>query len=173
MSFAKYPPTNATGSHPLTGWMVLGALLAFFGTVAAVNAAMIYYAVSTFRGEQEAKPYEHGLAYGKDIEAAQVQDELHWEVSAKLSRADASRQASIEIAMKDAQEQDLTGLTVNASLDFATDKKLDRHIALTETTPGHYRGELAVIRDGQWNLVIEAGRDGKRVFLSRNRVALH
>ena len=58
--------TGADKGKPLTGWKVLAMLLAFFGVVGAVNAVMVYSALSTFSGEVEAHPYEHGLAYNRE-----------------------------------------------------------------------------------------------------------
>ena len=53
------------------GWMVLATLVAFFGTIFVANGSLVYYALSTFSGDRRRDPYEHGLAYDKDIAAAQ------------------------------------------------------------------------------------------------------
>ena len=154
----------------LTGGMVLFYLLAFFATIAVVNATMVYFALSTFRGEQEAHPYEHGLAYGKDIAAARVQAALNWHVSAHVGHEGQGADV-LDVTFRDAQDQNLTGLSVAASFEFATDKRRDRQVTLSEVEPGHYRGTFTA-QSGVFDLAIDAERDGYSLFRSRNRVSL-
>jgi nitrogen fixation protein FixH len=153
----------------LTGLAFLAILLGTFAVVASVNGTMVYYALSTFRGEVDPHPYEHGLAYNKDITAAEAQDALHWHVSADVTGRSSTR--TVEAIFRDSTNQPLTGLTVTASLEFATDMTRDRHVTLTETTSGIYRGTLAVPA-GQWDLVINGKRGAKQMFRSRNRIAI-
>lgn len=160
-----------TAGFTLRGWMVLTLLLNFFGVVAGVNAVMIHYAVSTFRGEQEASPYEHGLAFNKDIEAAREQEALGWKVSASVSR-NAGGAALVEVVVTDAAQSPVTGLAFSGELDSPADKKLDKHLMLAEAAPGVYSGSVAS-NAGQWDLLLEARRDGAPMFRSKNRVLLH
>jgi nitrogen fixation protein FixH len=146
-------------------------LTAFFGTVICANGALVYYALSTFSGEQEASPYEHGLAYDKDIAAALEQDARGWRVSVDALRSDAGPQSLIDVTMRDSRDQPLRGLAVTATLQFPADKKLDRRVALIEFSPGEYRAD-AHVQPGQWELVIDARQSGERVFRSRNRIIL-
>jgi nitrogen fixation protein FixH len=155
----------------LKGWMVLTLLLGAFGVVAGVNAVMIHYAIATFRGEQETSPYEHGLAYGKDIEAAHAQEALGWHASAGVSR-NADGNALVEVDVTDASQMPVSGLAFISALDSPIDKKLDKHLSLLETAPGVYSGRVAADA-GQWDLLLEASRDGARVFRSKNRITLH
>ena len=74
-------------------------------------------------------------------------------------------------AIRDANNEALSGLQVSAGLEFPTDKHLDRRIGLIETGPGEYLADLP-LRAGQWDVVIEAKREGERLFRSRNRVKL-
>ncbi len=78
--------TGADKGRPLTGWMVLAMLLAFFGVIGSVNAVMVYSALSTFSGEVEAHPYEHGIAYNREIASAREQAARGWKVDASLER---------------------------------------------------------------------------------------
>jgi hypothetical protein len=41
-----------------------------------------------------------------------------------------------------------------------------------ESSPGLYTAVIPGVQAGAWTLVIEADRDGERVFASRNRVIL-
>ena len=45
------------------------------------------------------------------------------------------------------------------------------NLYVNEAKPGDYRAD-ASMRPGQWDLVIEAKRDGERLFRSRNRIVL-
>jgi len=159
------------GDRRGTGWIVLAALLLFFGAVFVANGALVYYALSTFSGEQEASPYEHGLAYERDIEFAHAQDARGWNVTLGVLRADPGAPASIAVAMRDANNAALEGLQVSASLEFPPDKHLDRHVVLAEIRSGEYLADLP-LRAGQWDVVVEASRNGERLFRTRNRVTL-
>jgi nitrogen fixation protein FixH len=164
--------TAARAERTLKGWMVLAIILAFFGTIASVNGALIYFALSTFSGEEETSPYEHGLAYEKDIAAARAQDALHWQAVVQLARPSAGEPARLELALRDAQGQPVSGLTVAASLEFPASKRFDRKVDLLEKEPGLYRADAGVDA-GQWDVAIEAKRNGTIVFRSHNRILLH
>jgi len=125
-----------------TEWIVLAALVMFFGTIFVANGALVYYALSTFSGEQEASPYEHGLAYDRDIESARQQDARGWNVTLGVQRAEPGAPASIAVGMRDANNEALGGLEVSAGLEFPTDKRFDRRIGLIETGPGEYLADL-------------------------------
>ncbi len=157
--------------RPWTGWTVLAAFVISFAVVFAVNGLMVYYALSTFSGEQEASPYEHGLAYDRDIAAAHAQDARGWHVDISARRPAPGAPADIVADLRDAAGQPIKGLSVVATLEFPADKAFDKRAALTEAAPGEYRA-AAPLRPGQWDLVVEASQDGERRFRSRNRVDL-
>ena len=167
---SRYDALDDASGRPLTGWRTLGIAVACFGVVFAVNGYMAYSAVSTFTGETEASPYEHGLAYEKDIDAAKAQAALGWSVSGHVARDD-SGAAAIEIRMQDASGAPVRGLGVTARLDSPANVKFDTTTALAETAPGVYTGRV-VVRPGPWDFEIEAAQGGARVFKSENRIAL-
>jgi hypothetical protein len=49
---------------------------------------------------------------------------------------------------------------------------VDQVFVMVESGGGGYRGAAQGVAAGLWELVIEADRDGQRLFLSRNRVVL-
>lgn len=157
------------GGRKLTGKHVLLILICFFGTVAAANFVMIRYATTTFSGEVAKKPYEQGLAFNKEIVAAREQEARGWKVDGKVKRE--AGKALVEISARDAAGAPLTGLRVEATLASPTDKKLDHPVKLDEAGGGVYRGATDVA-SGSWDLELKAGRDGARLFQSRNRVTL-
>jgi nitrogen fixation protein FixH len=165
-----YEASDHAPGRPLTGWRTLGIAVACFGVVFAVNGYMAYSAISTFTGETEPSPYEHGLAYEKDIEAAKAQAALGWSVSGHVARDDAGA-AAIEIHMQDSAGTPVRGLSVTARLESPENVKFDTSAPLSETAPGVYEGH-ATAQPGQWDFLIEASQGGARVFKSENRIAL-
>jgi nitrogen fixation protein FixH len=158
------------GGRPLTGRKVLLMLVGFFGCIFVANAALVHYAISTFRGEVADHPYEAGLAFNQEIAAAQAQEALHWTVSGVLSRAESNRE-QIEIEAHDAKGKAVTGLQFVATLVAPADKANDRILELSEIAPGVYRGQVAVV-NGAWDLLIEAKRGGGRIYRSKNRISV-
>lgn len=155
----------------LTGRAVLVWFLGFFGVVFAVNAVMVRAAISTFGGLEVASSYQAGLNFTREEKAAHAQDALHWQVAAKLSAA-ADGETRLDVTAEDASGQPLRGLIATARLDHPEHRASDRVIALAKEGPGRFGG-TTVQAIGQWDLVIELVRDGKRLFRSRNRIVLH
>ena len=80
--------------------------------------------------------------------------------------------AILDIVARDAAGAPLTGLTATALFARPTDRRLDRNLAVSESAPGRFRGNVE-IPAGQWDLVIDLSRQGERLFRSKNRVVLH
>jgi nitrogen fixation protein FixH len=151
--------------------MVLICLVAFFAVVGAVNAVMMTAAISTFAGLESESAYQSGLAFEQEIAAAEKQAALHWQVEARLERADRGGRR-IEIAARDADGTALAGLSAVVTLVHPTDRRLDRSVAMTAGAAGRFSGTTEPAL-GQWDMVIELSRDGAREFRSRNRVVLN
>ena len=153
----------------LTGWMVLGYLLMFFGVVSGINGVMIYKALSTMRGVDTESAYQAGRMFEQDVAMLKAQDARHWQVDAKLTPARTG--ARLELVARDESGRVLTGMAASATFERPTDRGLDRGIALSEGSPGYYQGKVELI-PGQWDLVIEISRQGEQLFRSKNRVVL-
>ncbi|MBF9197279.1 FixH family protein [Microvirga terrestris] len=163
--------TTITGRPPrvLTGRMVLYCILAFFGSIIAMNVAMIRVAVSSFSGVETESSYKAGLAFKNDVAAAHAQDVLHWWVEANLQRkADAAR---VLISARDADARALSGLALEAQLAHPTDKRHDIVLEFVETTSGQFMS-LTPMPHGHWDLVITLKRADAPVFRSKNRISL-
>jgi nitrogen fixation protein FixH len=156
----------------LTGRKVLAIVLIFFGIIFAVNATMTVLAVETLSGTEVASAYNASLAYQNEIAAAQRQDDRHWQVSAAAKR-DAAGNVSVSIVARDAQGVPLKGLQMGVQLQRPVDKRFDRGATLVEQAPGTYAIGFADVAAGQWDLVIEADRDGAAMFRSRSRIVLN
>jgi nitrogen fixation protein FixH len=159
--------TRANTSRTLSGKTVLLSLVAFFGVIAAVNAIMIYYATSTFAGLETENPYRAGIAYNRDIAAAEAQDARHWQVDAKLTRLPSER-VKLVVHLRDASGTPLHAIDVEARLLHPTSARHDHAIAMNQTGAGTFSGE-AVAEAGQWDLSIDVSRNGEQLFRSTSR----
>jgi nitrogen fixation protein FixH len=162
---------SATPQRPLRGRTVLAALLGFFGVVVGVNMIMMTLAIRTLPGTEVDSAYRASLRFNGEIEAAREQDARGWRIVAQVDRA-ADGHAAIRVEARDAQAAPLAGFDMTAQLQRPANKRGDRTAALVEREIGIYRGAAVDVAAGQWDLVIEAGRAGKRLFLSRNRLIL-
>ena len=154
----------------VTGRTVLVCLVAFFAVVAGVNAVMVSAAVSTFGGIETVNAYQAGLSFANEEAAAQAQEARHWRVSARL-RPQPSGSIAVELTAYDQAERPLTGLDAKVVLNHPTARRLDHAVAMQTDGAGHFRGE-AVAAAGQWDLIIDLSRDGRRLFRSKERVSL-
>ena len=153
----------------VTGWTVLGCLVAFFAVVAGVNGFMIRAAVTTFGGVETESSYKAGLAFSRELKAAQAQQARHWDVRAHLTPG--SETQWVEVTARDARGKPLTGLTAVVRFNHPTDRRADVAATTREVTPGRFAGSAAPAA-GQWDLVIELMNGEERVFLSRNRIVV-
>jgi len=157
-------------TRELTGRAVLLWLAGFFGIVFAVNGVLVQAATSTFRGLETGSSYQAGLVFKQQVESAERQDALHWQVDGKLSR-DKAGEAVLDISARDGQGAPLNGLTATAVLAHPADTRLDRSMSMNPIGPGSFRGEAAAA-PGQWEIIIDLSRGDERVFRSRSRVTL-
>jgi nitrogen fixation protein FixH len=154
----------------LTGRAVLLWFIGFFAVIFAVNAVLVKAATSTFRGMETGSSYKAGLLFKADVESAQRQEALHWQVDGKLSR-DTNGDAVLAINARDAKGAALTGLTASARLAHPADAGLDRTMELKSVGTGAFRGEAGA-QPGQWEVIVDLYRGDERVFRSRSRVTL-
>lgn len=166
MSRPNKPP------KPLTGRMVLLMLIAFFGTVIGVNVVMMRLAISTLPGTEVDSAYSASLGYENEIAAARAQAERGWHVDAHVERGQDGA-AIVQVAAKDSTGKPVSGLSFQGRLERPTDKRADQSVDLAEIGVGLYRGRVAQVAAGQWDLVLEGDARGQRMFLSKNRVLLN
>lgn len=153
----------------LTGKHVLVYLLLFFAVIFGVNFYMMRVAVMTFSGLEAEKPYQEGLRYDREINAAREQAKRGWKVDASVrAKADG---AIVEVTQKDAAGLVTPGLTFTALFSHPADRRRDVKVALAKLDAGRYQA-VADVGAGQWDVTIEAS-DGKALlFRSVSRVDL-
>ena len=165
MSKSVAPP------RPLTGRMVLLMLIAFFGVVFGVNLVMAKLAIDTLPGTEVDSAYSASLAYEGEIVAARQQKERGWKIDARVERA-ADGVAAIVVNARDSHGNPITGLVFSSRLERPTDRRGDREARLVEGDTAVYRGKVADVAPGQWELVLEGEASGQRMFLSKSRIIL-
>lgn len=153
----------------LKGWHVLAMLLTFFGITIAVNVVFTTYALSTFSGEDVSKPYLRGLEYNKTLAARAQQAKLKWTASIDVVRADGSG-AVITVSIAGADGQPVGGLDVTALLKRPTDANLDKVVTLEPLGGGQYRGRVADVATGQWDVIARVGAGVAPSFEAARRV---
>lgn len=156
-------------ARELTGRKVLVWVLAFFGVVIAVNVVMAALALTTFGGLETKNAYQAGLAFKNEIAAAYAQETRHWTVDATV--APKAGETGVEVVAKDRAGAPLAGYEVSVLFAHPADRRHDRSVTMNERSAGQYRGVVATA-PGQWDIVIDIGRDGARMFRSRQRVEL-
>jgi nitrogen fixation protein FixH len=161
---------KAKPGRELTGFKVLLILLAFFGSIASVNMVMTYAALSTFSGLETAKPYEEGLAFNGEIAVALGQAQRHWTVEARLGQL-TEGQVPLELSLRDAKDAAIEALTITVRLESPVAKARDSSVVLMAAAPGTYKGVLHA-EPGQWDLVIDALDEGRRLYHSTSRIML-
>lgn len=164
--------TPASVGRPITGRFVLIVLLSFFTVVIAVNMVMMRLAIATLPGTEVDSAYSASLAYQQEIQAASEQNARRWRVDAHVARL-ADGEATLTLHVQDASGTPLTGLGFSGLFERPIDRRADVAVDVVENGGGNYRGTARGVAPGQWDLVIEAGVGGKRMFLSRNRVVLN
>lgn len=163
---------NPVAARPreITGRMVLAGFVAFFALIAAVNAVMIRFAVTTFAGTATDSSYRAGLAYNGEEAAATTQDALDWKVEGAFTR-DAAGEAVLAIDIRDSRRAAVSGIEVSARLAHPLNSRADRKFVLARTADGGYRGTTDA-EPGQWTLTLDVMRDGVRVYRSESRLVL-
>lgn len=150
---------------PLTGRKVLMILVGFFGVMLAVNVFMAHMAVKTFPGLDQSDPYDVGIAYNKEIDAAKAQQTLGWSVG--LTRTPEGDATRITASVKDKAGQPVSGLDASMHFFYPATRKLDQVIAANSAGDGVYSG-AAGLQHGHWEVEITFNHQGARLFRSRN-----
>lgn len=144
----------------MTGRRVWWYFVAFFGFVAAVNAAMVTTALRTHSGTVTEHPYEKGLAYNDVVKATEKQAALGW-----TSRLEFTRGA-LFFSVRDAKNQPLSLEKATASFTRPAQSGMDFVVELTgRETP------ITFPAKGQWEVRVDAMHKGVPYQESKRIVA--
>jgi len=163
---------KSVAAKPLTGRTVLICLIAFFGVVIGANLTLAKFAIDSLPGTEVDSAYSASLAYTGEIAAAREQAGRGWKVSAHIERT-AAGHADVRIEARDRNGNVISGLTFTGRLERPADRRADRPVELVDAGNAVYRGQVAALPAGLWDLVLEGEANGRRMFLSKNRVVLN
>lgn len=144
-----------TWSRPITGRAVLIAMLAFFGFVFAVNGALIFFAVGSWSGLSNERPFEAGRDHDRTAAAAQAQAALGWTSLVTLAPNAVGGQ-TVEVALTGRDGAPLGGLEVEIALRRPARGDMDQRLSLSETAAGRYSAEVDLPLPGRWYADIRA-----------------
>lgn len=154
----------------ITGRVVLLTMVGFFAVVTAVDSIMIYLAVSTFGGLDEADGYRKGLKYNQRIEAEAIQSKLGW--TDKIAVSESGDKLVVTITSHDATP--VEGLSVTAKVERPATNIYDRTLTLQDVGGGRYETSIADLLKGGWTVDVKArttkNPDAAVVYQSRARV---
>lgn len=148
-----------------TGWHMLGVLVAFFGTVIAVNLTLAFFAVHTWTGLVVNDSYLAGQSFNEDAEKARKQDALG------LSGDLVARPAGLEFHFADAAGQPIIVDKVTVKIGRPAVDRQDRVIELHRVGGGHYRADTE-LAPGVWLADLTAKLDDGSEWLRHWRLVV-
>jgi len=141
------------------------------GVVVAVNAGMIWAAVSSFTGTTVARPYERGLAYNGVIALQERQDRLGWRSDvAFLPATKGARGGRIELRLADRDGQPLTDMRIVGRLERPLEPALAIDLVFRSPGGGRHVADIDLPRAGQWELVADGSRSDGRMRIRQRFV---
>ena len=137
--------------------------VAGFGVVIAVNAVMIWFAVSSFSGLYSSDPREQGLHYNDVLARERQRDALGWKVDLAW-HASGSR---LEIDLRDATGQPLVGALVTVNFVRPVEKRAPISVALQPVDLGRFAARVDLPEQGNWDVDVVVKAAGQRWAATR------
>lgn len=159
MSIARAP------SQPRRSAWMPWLFVAGLGIVVLVNAALIFFAVSSAKGLVVANPYEKGIAFNRQLARERAEVALGWKLAASYQNG------AIEATLTDAGGRPLSNATVTALFVRPIEGGGPPPMALHAVAPGKFQGDIALPRLGQWDVTLEAVSGGNS-FIETIRVVV-
>ena len=114
----------------LTGKHILLILLGFFAIVGVVNAAFIYFALSTGPGEEQSASYEVGLRYNRILAEERTQNALQWHHQSQFAQG-----SRLRVSVTDNAGAPVPGLAVTGTLGRPATVNADGASSSRKSTP--------------------------------------
>lgn len=156
------------GQGEIRGRHVFYAMAGFFGVVFLVNGVMVYFAITSWTGLETDNAYVRGLEYNQVLESASAQDALGWDVQFDVA-SQGMRAAAINARLAGTDASPLQGLRVEVEIRRPATDSQDQTLALSETAPGLYSGELNLPFAGNWDMRLVARNNNNDVFVVDRR----
>ncbi len=142
-----------------TGWHMTGILVAFFGTVMAVNFTMAGFALSTFGGIQVENSYVASQNFNEWLDAAAEQEKLGWDVTLEQAAGGKLRVVA---------QGPGADLSVIAHARHPVGRKPDTSLTFTRQPDGSFLSDEALEPD-RWIVRLELA-DGDKVWKREDRL---
>lgn len=165
---------NPFAPSRITGAWVLKAFGIGFGIVVAANAALLYFAITSWRGLETENAYEKGLAHNTVLADGQAQAGLGWTVAVRFDRSPNlgdARQGQLIISVRDAAGESVGGLNGRALVRRPIGTGDDWLVELEPAERGVYRAHLSLPAAGQWDVRLEL-EGGPRPYRVRRRIVI-
>lgn len=151
MSYTDNMTNENDAGFRITGWHILGALVAFFGVIITVNVIFLYYAVTTFSGIETEDAYRKGVAYNARLEEARQLDRLGWQ-----GRITATKEGRIEFTLLKDDGAPVRGVDVEGRIGRPSTDRFDADLVFTDIGSGRYVADKAGLAPGNWIVSLEA-----------------
>jgi nitrogen fixation protein FixH len=147
---------TSTRKRPFTGRHIAITLIAFFGTVIAVNFTMAYFASATFGGLVVDNSYVASQKFNGWLEKARAQKALGWSL-------EAARTADGRIAVTLASGgQPKADAQVSALVRHPLGQVPERTLLFRAVAPGRYES-LEALPGGRWIVHLHAAAHGQQL----------
>ncbi len=144
------PDMNDSGWR-LTGWHILGAMVAFFSIIIAVNVVFLYFAVTTFSGIETEDAYRKGISYNERLAEARQLEKLGWQ--GKLA---ATADRKIELTLLSEGGTPIRGIEIEARVGRPSTDKFDADLKFVAQGEGRYVADAASLAAGNWIVTLQA-----------------
>jgi nitrogen fixation protein FixH len=139
--------------------------------VLAANAALVWFALSTWTGLVAERPYERGVAYNRLIAAEAQQAALGWRAEvAFVPHSGAERAGVIAITIVDRDAKGLSGLVIEASAERPLENLSPIRLAPAYAGAGRYIADVELPRRGQWDIRIHAAQGDDSLIAVRRLI---
>ncbi len=150
-------------------WVGL-AFLAFATAVLTANGALIWFAGASWPGLVTESPYDKGLTYNRNLEAAARQAALGWQTRL-VARLTGGLEGEALLDLRDRDGVPLAGADVAAAVERPIGEHLDFAVPLAPAASGTYRAGFTVPVPGVWNIHLTVRRRGE-LYVLDERVIL-
>ena len=154
----------------LTGGKVLAITVAFFAVMLIADGAGVYFALDTFPGLSETKPYEKGLKYNQTLRKRTELRDRGWQLGVAVLPAAKTRE--ILITLKDGDNLPLSGIVSRVVLKHPVDSRRDIPLDFNDRENGDYALLLDPAIRGQWLLEITLTDQRGETFLVEREIWL-
>jgi nitrogen fixation protein FixH len=137
--------------------------VAGFAVVFAVNAVMVWYAISSFSGLYTDHAREIGIHYNDVIAEQRERDALGWKVGTAW-RPDTRR---LELSVAGPDGQPLVGAHVRIELVRPAEKGAPLPVAMAVVGMGAFAGYVDLPERGNWDLDIKIESGGHQYAVTR------